>query len=144
MLPFVELPIRLFLIALQFSASRRVSRFWFVVRHVLTASTLVAIPFLIYLGVIIEQPHRAISAGGVMSVAIGPFFYPEAVMRRIKDVALGAAVLIAACGLTTALVTRKPARLLRLLEILAWLTFGVATSLITLLLIILPRSGFSH
>jgi hypothetical protein len=143
MLPFVEFPVLLFLIALQFSALRRVSRFWVVVRCLLTASMLVAIPLLLYLGAIIEQPHRAISAGGVTSVAVGPFFYPEQVIRRSKNVALGAAALIAVCGLA-AFVKHKPARLFRLLEIFAWLTVVVATSLTTLLLIMLARSGFNH
>jgi hypothetical protein len=95
MLPLVEIPIILVLIALQCSASRRVSKFWIVVRYMLTASTLVAIPLLLYLGVIIEQPRRAISGGGVTSVAVGPFFYPKPVIRRSKDVALGEAVMIA-------------------------------------------------
>lgn len=142
MWPFVEIPMLLFLIALQFSALRRLSRFWVVVRYVLTASTLVAIPLLLYLGVIIEQPHRAISAGGVTSVAVGPFFYPEPVMRRSKDMALGAAVLIAVCGLLAAFVKHKPAKLLRLLEIYAWLAVVVVTSLLTLLLIIFVRADF--
>ena len=84
MLPFFEIPLLLFLIALQVSASRRVSRFWVVVRYMLTASMLVAIPLLLYLGVVIEQPHRAISAGGVTSVALGPFLYPKPVIRRSK------------------------------------------------------------
>jgi hypothetical protein len=101
MLPFVEVPILLFLIALQLSAWRRVSRFWVVVRYALTAS-LVAIPLLLYLGVVIEQPHRAISAGGVTSVAVGPFFYPEPVVRRSKDMALGAAGLRANSGVCPA------------------------------------------
>jgi hypothetical protein len=51
MLPFVEIPVLLFLIALQFSALRRSSRFWVVIRNVLTASALVAIPLLLYLGI---------------------------------------------------------------------------------------------
>ena len=144
MLPFVEFPVLLFLIALQFSALRRVSRFWVVVRYLLTASMLVAIPFLLYLGAIIAQPHRAVSAGGVTSVAVGPFFYPEAVMRRSKNVALGAAALIAVCGLAAGFVRDKPTRLLRLVEIVAWLTVVVATSLTTLLLIMFARSGFNH
>jgi hypothetical protein len=144
MLPFVEIPMLLFLIALQFSASRRVSQFWVIVRYVLTASALVGIPLFFYLGVVIEQPHKAISTGGVTSTAAGPFFYPEPVMRRSTDVALGAAVLIAVCGLTTAFVKHKPARLLRLLEIFAWLSVAAATSLITLLLIMFARSGFNH
>ena len=144
MLPFVEFPVLLFLIALQLSALRRVSWFWVVVRSLLTASMLVAIPLLLYLGVIIGQPQRAISAGGVASVALGPFFYPEQVMRRTKNMALGAAILIAVCGLTAVFVKHKPARLLRLLEIFAWLTVVVATSLTTLLLIMFARSGFNH
>jgi hypothetical protein len=144
MLPFVEIPMLLFLIALQLSALRRVSRFWVVVRYVLTASMLVAIPSLLFLGVIIEQPHRAVAAGGVTSVAVGPFFYPEPVMRRSKDMALGAAVLIVVCGLTTAFVKHQPAKLLRLLEIFAWLAVVVVTSLLTLLLIMFARSGFNH
>jgi len=144
MLPFVEIPLLLFLVALQLSAWRRVSRFWVVVRYALTASTLVAIPLLLYLGVVIEQPHRAISAGGVTSVAVGPFFYPEPVMRRSKDMALGAAVLIAVCGLIAAFVQHQPAKLLRLLEIFAWLAVVVITSLLTLLLIVFARSGFNH
>ena len=144
MLPFVEFPVLLFLIALQFSAWRRVSRFWVVVCYLLTASMLVAIPLLLYLGAIIVQPHRAITAGGVTSVAVGPFFYPEQVMQRSRDVALGAAILIAVCGLTAAFVNHKPARLLRLLEMVAWLTVVVVTSLTTLLLIMFARSRFNH
>jgi hypothetical protein len=50
MLPFVEFPVLLFLIALQFSALRRVSRFWIVVRYFVIASMLVAILLLLYLG----------------------------------------------------------------------------------------------
>ncbi|HYL09803.1 MAG TPA: hypothetical protein VEU31_03615 [Candidatus Acidoferrales bacterium] len=144
MLPFVEIPVLLFLIALQFSAWRRVSHFWVGVRYVLTASALVALPFLLYLGVIIEQPHRAISAGGVKSVAVGPFFYPAPVLRRSKDMALGAAVLIAVCGLMAAFVKQTPARLLKLLEIFTWLAAVVVASALTLLLILFARSGFNH
>jgi hypothetical protein len=144
MLPFVEIPLLLFLIALQFSALRRVSRFWIVVRNVLTASALVAIPLLVYLGLIIEQPHRAISAGGVTSVAVGPFYEVKPVMQRSKDMALGAAVLIAGCGLTATFVKHKPAGLLKFLEISAWLAAVGVTSMLALLLIGFARSGFNH
>jgi hypothetical protein len=144
MLPFVEFPVLLFLIALQFSALRRVSQFWVVVRYLLTTLMLVAIPLLLYLGAVLEQPHRAISAGGVTSAAVGPFLYPEPVMRRSKNVALGAAIPMAVCGLAVAFVKHTPARLLRLLEISVWLIVLVATLLTTLLLIMLGRSGFDH
>jgi len=144
MLPFVEIPMLLFLIALQFSALRRVSPFWVVVRNVLTASAVVAIPVLLYAGLIIEQPHRAISSGGVTSVAVGPFYDVKPVLQRSKDMALGAAVLIAVCGLTAAFVKHKPAGLLRFLEISAWLAAGGVTSLLAVLLIAFGRSGFNH
>lgn len=77
-------------------------------------------------------------------MAVGPFFYPEPVMRRSKDVALGAAILIVVCGLTAAFVQHQSAKLLRLLEIFAWLSVVIITSLLTLLLIVFARSGFNH
>ena len=142
MLPLLEIPILLFLIALQFSASRRVSRFWVVVRYVLTASVLIAIPLLLYFGVIIQQPNRTVSAGGTTSVTVGPLFYPQPVIRRIKNEALGAAVIIAVCGLTVSLAKYKPAGALKFLELFSWVAFGVATSWIALLVIFFSRIRF--
>jgi hypothetical protein len=143
MLPLLEIPTLLFLIALQFSALRRVSRFWIFVRCVLTASMLVAIPLLLYLHVTIEKSERTISAAGFTSVTVGPFFEPSQVMLQIDDRALAAAILIAACGLIVGFANFKTARLLRLCEIAAWLAFVAGTSAI-LLLIIFTRNGFHH
>jgi hypothetical protein len=103
---------------------------------------LVAIPLLLYLGIVIEQPQRTVSVGDTTMVTVGSIFYAQPVMRRVKDEALVAAVLIAACGLSVSLAKYEPAAALKFLELFAWVAFGVATSLIALLLFFFARTRF--
>jgi hypothetical protein len=143
MLPFVEVPILLFLIALQLSASGGLAVLG---RRPLCAYCVDA--RCCSIASLSRRNYRASSQShfcrGCDFSGSGTVLLPRASHAASKDVALGAAVLIVVCGVTATFVKHQPAKLLRLLEIFAWLAVVVVTSLLTLLLIVFARSGFNH
>jgi hypothetical protein len=112
---------------------------------VLTAAALIAIPWLLYLRVIIEQPRRLIGhIGGVQLVRLGSQVYRPGEIQNGLGIALVVAALLAFGGLRAVSLRQKLAPLLSVIEIAAWaLGLGV-TALYVFLMIALARSGFNH
>jgi hypothetical protein len=142
---FFQIPLLLLIVALQATASRRESTFWKAVNGLLTASAFLAVPWLLYLRTLIQQPGRALSAdNSVRLIRLGSSVYVEPVIQRSLTLGLAAAVAIAAYGCVARLVKHRASRQLVILEIISWLAFLAVAALFTVLAIALARSGFNH
>lgn len=143
---FFHIPLLLLLIALQFSAARRRprSRGWATLCDALTIAAFLFLPLLFYFGILIGQPDRASSSARAPFVSVGSFYEVRVALLHMRNDAMLSAILIGICGLAVRFVSNPPDRILKILEILAWVAFVIVSAGLIVLLISLKLKGLNH